>query len=1010
MTELLLQNLIELIAITTKFQNEREKVKSVLTFFLKNQFDIINIEKYWKLLNGFYESCISNIRKGDDFWASESSRVVIICTQLNKELTQHQKINILYLLFSAVEKNRSVSEVELQFLKTISDVFYINEEDFFTALSFSILGLDKDETWKGCIIAFTEMENNLERDRLIRLPELEGVIAILKMDSAGLYYVKQFGEQYILLNDVKMIPNAIYNFNYGDIIRFENAEPIHFSDIIAKLTADQGKILFEVDKITYEFPNGKVGIHEMSFSETSGRLVGLMGSSGAGKSTLLEILNGNKIPKTGNVWINNIDVHKENDKIEGIIGYVPQDDLLIEDLSVFQNLYYAARLSFKNMSSDEATKLVHKVIDDLGLSESTHLKVGSPLHKSLSGGQRKRLNIGLELLRAPSILFLDEPTSGLSSKDSQNIMDLLKELSLNGKLIFVVIHQPSADIFKLFDRLLLMDTGGYLIYYGNPLDAITYFKGKSNKLNKDQVYDNGRINPEIIFELVEAKILSEKGFYTNKRKTTPVEWYYEFKKKFSPSKKMFDGEKIQSIKSARWARQLRVFFLRDTFSKLNNVQYLIINAIQAPILAFLLAILNRYYDIGTEDVFYTFSQNHNMPVFLFISIIVSLFLGLTVSAEEIVQDRKILKRERFLNLSRSSYLLSKLIILFSLSAIQTFLYWWVSCIVLGIVDFEFIHYMLLFSTSAFANMLGLNISSMFNKAVTIYILIPILLIPQLVLGGAVLNFNKINPDVKARTGVPIISELMASRWAYEGLMVSFYKENEYFKDLFEINKQKSNIENQIYYRIPNIDSRLEYAIQYYGQRDFLKLQKIQKDLRLIRNEFSKEKSLKFKNLSKLQLDCDKSMLIDAQLHLDKIRNYYVSKSLEISKLETEKFEALYLLNQGPEGLELKRQMYHNETIERYVRAIDEKDKIIKVDDDLKILADPIFRDPDGGKIFSRSHFYSPHKYFLGMKLSTPIFNVIAIWLGTALLYITLYFDIFRVSMRIISRNIMKFRK
>ena len=212
-----------------------------------------------------------------------------------------------------------------------------------------------------------------------------------------------------------------------------------------------------------------------------------------------------------------------------------------------------------------------------------------------------------------------------------------------------------------------------------------------------------------------------------------MEWYYEFRKKIVPVKKMFDGERVNAIKSARWARQLRVFFLRDTMSKLSNIQYLVINAIQAPMLAFLLAILNRYYDIGVEDATYVFSANHNMPVFLFISIIVSLFLGLTVSAEEIVQDRKILKRERFLNLSRSSYLLSKLIILFSLSAIQTLLYWIVACYVLEIKDFLFVHYMLLFSTSAFANMLGLNISSMFNRAITVYILIPIILIPQLVL-------------------------------------------------------------------------------------------------------------------------------------------------------------------------------------------------------------------------------------------------------------------------------------
>src|SRR5690606_37239364 len=114
-------------------------------------------------------------------------------------------------------------------------------------------------------------------------------------------------------------------------------------------------------------------------------------------------------------------------------------------------LYYAAKLCFGNYTEKQIVELTVRVLMVLGLSEIRDLKVGSPLQKTISGGQRKRLNIGLELLREPAILFVDEPTSGLSSRDSENIMDLLKELSLRGKMVFVVIHQPSSDIFKMFD-------------------------------------------------------------------------------------------------------------------------------------------------------------------------------------------------------------------------------------------------------------------------------------------------------------------------------------------------------------------------------------------------------------------------------------------------------------------------------------------------------------------------------------------------------------------------------
>ena len=176
--------------------------------------------------------------------------------------------------------------------------------------------------------------------------------------------------------------------------------------------------------------------------------------------------------------INGIGIYSGDPGIEGIIGHVSQDDLLIEELSVYQNLYYNAKLCFDNYSEEQLVEVVETVLKNLGLFEIKDIQVGSPLNKKISGGQRKRLNIALELIREPAVLFLDEPTSGLSSRDSENILDLLKELSFKGKLIFVVIHQPSSDIFKMFDRLLILDTGGYLIFNGNPVDSIEYFKKK----------------------------------------------------------------------------------------------------------------------------------------------------------------------------------------------------------------------------------------------------------------------------------------------------------------------------------------------------------------------------------------------------------------------------------------------------------------------------------------------------------------------------------------------------
>ena len=507
-------------------------------------------------------------------------------------------------------------------------------------------------------------------------------------------------------------------------------------------------------------------------------------------------------------------------QVEGMIGYVPQDDLLIEDLTVYENLYYAAKLCYSDHNEEQLDGLVSNTLTSLGLYEPRNLKVGSPLNKTISGGQRKRLNIGLELLREPLLLFVDEPTSGLSSRDSENIMDLLKELSLRGKLIFVVIHQPSSDIFKMFDRLLILDVGGYPIYYGNPVDAVVYFKESANLIDRHEGSCSkcGNVNPEQIFNIIENKVVDEYGRATDQRKITPLTWnkIYQERKRIEevpeytakPDASLFIPNKI---------RQTMIFMARDVKAKLNNRQYMLINFLEAPLLAFILATLIRYYrGDGLRPSAYVFQENMNIPAYIFMAIVVALFMGLTVSAEEIIKDRKILKREAFLNLSWGSYLMSKIIMLLVLSAVQTFTFVLVGNLILSIKGMYFDYWLVLFSASFFANMLGLNISSAFNSAVTIYIIIPILLIPQILLSGVVVQFDQLNPTFGSKASVPVIGDVMASRWAYEALMVTQYKDNAYEKHFYDVDKRIAQAEFKAVYYIPQLQSMLEFVFSNTG--------------------------------------------------------------------------------------------------------------------------------------------------------------------------------------------------
>jgi ABC-type multidrug transport system ATPase subunit len=219
--------------------------------------------------------------------------------------------------------------------------------------------------------------------------------------------------------------------------------------------------------------------------------------------------------------------------LEGIIGYIPKEDLLIEELTVFQNLYFNAKLCFKDFLNKQITDLVNRVLVDLDLYDIKDLKVGNPLKRFISGGQRKRLNIGLELIREPYILFIDEPTSGLSSTDSEMVMDLLRKQAQKDKLLIVNIHQPSSDIFKLFDKLLVLDKGGRVVYYGDPLDAVVYFKTSNQLINAEdsECLTCGNVNPEQVLQILEAKRVNENGEFAKERIVTADEWYKLYKKK-----------------------------------------------------------------------------------------------------------------------------------------------------------------------------------------------------------------------------------------------------------------------------------------------------------------------------------------------------------------------------------------------------------------------------------------------------------------------------------------------
>lgn len=855
MSERILKALMQLFAIIARVDeniDSQEPVTSgegrkIVEAFLSQELGTAAVQEYLRIFDEFLIQFQGGSKKKDGKrkkTSVHSVKVLRICTQINEELAQRQKIIVLVRILEFINANERVDEQELEFAQTVADTFNVSMDEYNQIKEFVESPLSDVIDRPQMLYVTPYKQESFEHAKHIYSEGIEGQIRVLKIESVNFHFFKYLGDSELNLNGQPLLQGRHVILNQGSSIRSSKVQPIYYSDIIGAFLSDttQSKIVFKTENVVYKFKGGKIGLHDFNFAEESGSLLGIMGGSGAGKSTLLNVLNGNYTPAEGKVTINGVDIHHDKNEIEGVIGYVSQDDLLIEELTVFQNLFYNAKLCFGGMDDKTIAKKVLKTLSSLGLYETKDLKVGSPLEKTISGGQRKRLNIALELIREPSVLFVDEPTSGLSSRDSENIMDLLKELALKGKLIFVVIHQPSSDIFKMFDKLLILDVGGFPIYNGNPVDGVMYFKKCINhaKSDESECHTCGNVNPEQIFNIIESKVVDEYGNQTQHRKISPKEWNDSYLKELEPNPSdIEDAHEIpeSTFKKPGFFQQLRVYFVRDVLSKLTNRQYMLINLLEAPALAFILAFFVKFYNMqdGAE---YTFRTNQNIPQFLFIAVIVALFIGLTVAAEEIIKDQKILKRESFLNLSKGSYLMSKISIMFIISAVQMLFFVAIGNWILEIQGMWWQYWIILFTLSCFANLLGLNISASFNSVKVIYILIPILIIPQLLFSGVIVKFDKLNPLFGDESAVPLIGNVMASRWAYEALAVEQFQNNQYGTYYFNFEKQKSFGTWKKDYWLQELNAKMDFVKLNAG--DITSIEDTKKAAQLIANEIERE--------------------------------------------------------------------------------------------------------------------------------------------------------------------------
>jgi ABC-type multidrug transport system ATPase subunit len=1009
MNESMLRSLMRLFAIMASINKEAIHVlaRNFVESYLTRQFSQKLAERFLLIFEEYFNELDREEKKGLEKKISVLSvKILYICTRINEELHIRHRFQILLSLIQFAKYFEDYSQVRSGFsnaitdaVETIADGLLITAEEYANCTSFIVDKFYKVPNKERLLVISDDKDFQFTEIKHYPKDGLLGQIFVLRILRADTYLFQYAGKERLELNGKYIFPRHVYFMPRGSSIKGEGITPIYYSDVVAGYLKDStgDQVDFLARNIEFHFKNSPNGIHNFSFQGKSGQLVGIMGGSGTGKSTLVKVLNGSLKHDAGSIYINGHNLLTEKKELEGMIGYIPQDDLLIEELTVFQNLYFNAKLCLDGYGEEELTERVNIILTELDLFEVKYLKVGSPLHKFVSGGQRKRLNIALELIREPYILFVDEPTSGLSSTDSENVMMLLKELGMKGKLVVVNIHQPSSDLFKLFDQLIVLDKGGYPVFSGNPVEGIMYFKRLADRVDasESECASCGNTDPDEIFQIIEERDINEFGEFSNTRKTSPVEWYRKYMENIQSTRAfVFEKKAIPAslFKIPDRVRQYGIFFKRNLLSKLADRQFLSISLLVAPLLAVILGYFTKYVSgTDTEPHAYLFSQNENLPAYLFMSVIVALFLGLIISAEEIIKDRKILARESFLHLSRTSYLLSKVAFLFLLSAIQMFLFVIIGNAILEIRGMTFSYWVILFTTACFANVLGLNISDGLKSVVAIYIVVPFLLVPQILLAGVIVKFDKLHYKFASHESVPFVADLMPSRWVYEALAVNQFVNNSYQQHFYDVEMSESNVTYDLQFLVPTLIQQIEDAETFYQRGD----ERLRDKLSVVRSGFDAiYLTDAFPGQDRFTMESFNPMLADSTISwLWAYRSRLSSNREKLVKEKDRIYMDLKGHYDGNSGIINFKRDYYNESLADLVLNRVDLHKIVEIDNKLIRKMEPGYMYPVMKN--GRSHFFASVKRLRNLYMPTVVFNIAAVWTMCLVFYGFLQFSLLR---------------
>lgn len=560
-----------------------------------------------------------------------------------------------------------------------------------------------------------------------------------------------------------------------------------------------------VQGLTRDFVRAGRVVDNIDFTLKRGEMACILGPSGSGKSTLLSMLAGHLVPSFGSIHYNNARLTPDATDLRRHIAFIPREDILDEAMTVGEQVYHASIARRPRLNDADRRRRVLSILNYVGLGALANRNVGRAGARTLSDGERTRLNLGLDLTGTAEVFLIDEPISGLSSGDAERVIDTLESMS-HSRILLCTLHRPSQVILSRFKKVMVLNSNGQMAFWGTPADMVDYFRKSAQELglhvSREAVAAGGA---DYVFEVLEAPY-SRLG---NEQKPSPGMWQDRFENYYYRSKPVEDiakePERVRPVpRSPRrsWRELWRLFILwfnRTLLGRVRSRKALYAVLLEGPVLALLIAGTLR----ASFEEPYTFYKSLHINEYLFLSLVLAMFFGLTDAACELLRDRPLLKRESNYKLFITGYLAAKVLVISGIAAVQCALYLLVGNAILGIEGMFWQHLGVMTLTAFVGIALSLMVSALVSSERTALNIVPLLLVPQILLAGALIRFEEMNefspelPDflpaaIESRLSnlrhrvayqderthnitskpVPLIAEFCPLRYAFEMMFVT----------------------------------------------------------------------------------------------------------------------------------------------------------------------------------------------------------------------------------------------